>query len=212
MGGTPSRVVEMELTYERLSGTIPSELGDLSSLTNLHLGGNRLSGTIPPELGKLSSLTSLRLDWNKLRGPIPSELGDLSNLTELHIHSNRLTGEIPRSFTNLTNLTDFRFSDNEGLCAPTDEAFRAWLRAVENVVGYACDFAADRAALVKLFDSTDGPNWLRSYKWLSDLPMGQWYGVDTDREGRVVRLYLGENRLSGQIPAEAWATSPTCIG
>ena len=200
--GTPRRVVDISLDYERLPGRIPKELGDLSGLQWLHLDGNELIGPVPNELGNLSSLTSLRLDVNKLRGSIPGEMGDLSKLTELHLDSNRLTGKIPRSFTNLTNLTDFRFSDNEGLCAPTDETFRAWLQAVDNVDGYACDFAADRATLVKLFDSTDGPNWLRSYGWLSDLPMGQWYGVYTDEEGRVTKLYLSENGLSGQIPAE----------
>ena len=224
--GTPRRVVGISLSYERLpgrvpkglgnltglkrvhldgnelGGPVPSELGNLSNLTSLHLDGNELGGPVPSELGNLSSLTSLRLDGNKLRGTIPAQLGGLSNLTELFVDSNRLTGEIPGSFTNLANLTYFRFWGNEGLCTPTDEAFRAWLQAIDYVAGPACDFAADRAVLVKLFDSTDGPNWLRSYGWLSDLPMGEWHGVQTDDEGRVTQLNLSENGLSGQIPAE----------
>ena len=200
--GTPRRVVGIDLVYERLSGRVPEELGELSGLKWLHLNENELIGPVPSELGSLSNLTSLRLDWNRLRGEIPAELGDLSNLTKLYLDSNDLTGEIPGSFTSLTNLTDFRFSGNEGLCTPTDEVFRAWLQAVENVVGPACDFAADRAVLVKLFDSTDGPNWRWSYGWLSDLPMGEWHGVDTDDEGRVIQLDLRENGLSGQIPIE----------
>ncbi len=200
--GAPRRVVGISLDYERLPGTIPKELGDLSSLKWLHLDRNELSGPVPSELGSLSNLTSLRLDSNRLRGAIPAELGSLSNLEKLYLDRNRLTGEIPRSFTNLTNLTDFRFSANEGLCAPTDESFRAWLRAIESVAGSACDFAADRAVLVKFFDSTDGQNWQRNYGWLSDQPMGEWYGVFTDTEGRVTKLYLGENGLSGQLPLE----------
>ena len=200
--GTPRRVVGISLRYERLPGSIPKGLGNLTGLKRLHLGGNQLTGPVPSELGYLSSLTSLHLDGNGLSGSIPAQLGGLSNLTELFVDSNRLTGEIPGSFTNLANLTDFRFWGNEGLCAPTDEAFRAWLQAIDYVDGSACDFAADRAVLVKFFDSTDGPNWRRSYGWLSDLPMGEWHGVETDDEGRVTRLNLWENGLSGQIPAE----------
>ena len=199
---TPRRVVRIDLERERLPGTIPEELGDLSGLEWLHLRGNELSGPVPSELGSLSSLTSLQLDWNRLSGPIPAELGDLSNLTELYLDRNLLTGEIPHSFTNLTNLTDFRFSVNEGLCAPTYEAFREWLGAVEYIVGSACDFAADRAVLVKFFDSADGPNWRRNHGWVSKQPMGEWYGVYTDGEGRVTQLDLRANRLRGQIPAE----------
>ncbi len=202
VGGTPRRVVGIRLDSERLGGRVPKELGDLSGLEWLDLGRNELIGPIPSELGNLSNLTSLQLNGNELRGPIPAELGDLSNLTELYLDINRLTGEIPHSFTNLTDLTDFQFSRNAGLCAPTDETFRAWLQSIKSVDGNACDFAADRAVLVKLFDSTDGPNWLRNHGWLSDQPMGEWYGVDTDQEGRVASLYLSQNGLSGQIPAE----------
>ena len=43
-----------------------------------------------------------------------------------------------------------------------------------------CDSTAeslDRAALVALYNSTDGPNWATSTNWLSDRPLGDWYGV-----------------------------------
>ena len=48
----------------------------------------------------------------------------------------------------------------------------------------------------------DGPNWTNRANWLSDQPIGDWYGVVTDREGRVIRLDLYDNRLSGEIPPE----------
>ncbi len=43
------------------------------------------------------------------------------------------------------------------------------------------------AALVALYESTDGPNWVNNENWLTDAPLGEWYGVDTDRDGRVSR-------------------------
>ena len=60
----------------------------------------------------------------------------------------------------------------------------------------------DRAALIALYEATDGPNWANSENWLTDTPLGEWYGVETDRSGRVVGLRMVENALSGPIPPE----------
>ena len=55
--------------------------------------------------------------------------------------------------------------------------------------------AADRAALVALYEATDGPNWTNNAKWLSEAPLGEWYGITTDSIGRVIELDLQENEL-----------------
>ena len=60
----------------------------------------------------------------------------------------------------------------------------------------------DREALVALFNATGGPNWNSSDNWLSDAPLGEWYGVETDGNGRVAGLDLDDNGLSGEIPPE----------
>ncbi len=61
---------------------------------------------------------------------------------------------------------------------------------------------SDRAALVALYNATDGPNWKNNANWASDRPLGRWYGVTTDGNGRVTRLDLHDNRLTGRIPAQ----------
>ena len=60
----------------------------------------------------------------------------------------------------------------------------------------------DRAALVALYNTTDGLNWTNNMNWLSSQPIGTWYGVTSDSVGRVTHLELHENGLSGQIPPE----------
>ena len=62
--------------------------------------------------------------------------------------------------------------------------------------------ASDRAALIALYHATDGPKWIGNDNWLSDAPLDEWYGVTTDRNGRVIRLDLNVNGLRGTIPAE----------
>ena len=67
--------------------------------------------------------------------------------------------------------------------------------------------STDRDALVALYNATDGPNWANKTNWLSDRPLGEWHGVTTDGGGPVTLLTLGENRLSGEIPAELGSLS-----
>ena len=69
-------------------------------------------------------------------------------------------------------------------------------------VGAQGSVEMDRAALVALYDATDGPNWLNTTNWLTDTPLGEWHGVVTDEGGRVTALILQRNQLSGTIPSQ----------
>ena len=60
----------------------------------------------------------------------------------------------------------------------------------------------DRAALTALYGAAGGPDWSRSGNWLTNAPLGDWYGVTVNDAGRVVSLNLARNNLSGGIPPE----------
>jgi len=73
--------------------------------------------------------------------------------------------------------------------------------------------SGDRAALAALHAATDGPNWADDGNWLTNGPLEEWRGVETDAFGRVARLDLGGRRdgetgewvshgLRGTIPPE----------
>ena len=62
--------------------------------------------------------------------------------------------------------------------------------------------ASDRNALEALYHATGGPDWDRSDRWLTDQPIGLWYGVSVDSAGRVKWLELRDNDLRGPIPPE----------
>ena len=53
-----------------------------------------------------------------------------------------------------------------------------------------------------IYEATNGPNWVNNDNWLTDAPLGEWYGVDTDSDGQVTGLYLAGNHLQGQLPSE----------
>ncbi|MDE0396053.1 MAG: Ig-like domain-containing protein [Gammaproteobacteria bacterium] len=60
----------------------------------------------------------------------------------------------------------------------------------------------DRDILVTLYKEMDGPDWKNAENWLTDAPIGTWYGVETDSRGRVTRLSLSSNGLAGTILPE----------
>ncbi|MDE2929002.1 MAG: M66 family metalloprotease, partial [Acidobacteriota bacterium] len=104
---------ELNLGWNGLTGPIPRELGNLTSLRELNLYSNDLTGPIPSELGRLTSLWHLNLGWNGLTGPIPRELGDLTRLRQLNLSNNGLTGPIPSKIGNLTRLTELGLEEND---------------------------------------------------------------------------------------------------
>jgi Leucine-rich repeat (LRR) protein len=83
----PLSLTALELTFNHLSGTIPSSTGRLTDLYFLDLAGNNLNGTIPSELGSLSKLEILALDVNRLTGTVPASLANLPGLRKSHNHS-----------------------------------------------------------------------------------------------------------------------------
>ena len=189
----------LDLERNSLAGAIPPELGDLHRLRTLNLGVNGISGPIPPELGNLASLETLRLRRNRLTGALPSELSELRNLTTLGVERNRLNGAIPLNLRTLRRLARLHFGENPGLCAPGSAEFVAWLASLEIYVGPLCN-QPDRAGLASLYEAAGGVNWIRSDGWLGDGALEGWYGVTADSLGRVTALDLSSNRLAGRIP------------
>ncbi|XP_015879654.3 MDIS1-interacting receptor like kinase 2-like [Ziziphus jujuba] len=100
------------MSANKLNGSLPSSVGQLTKLTALSLYSNRISGSIPPEIGKLTNLTYLDLDDNNLIGQLPPILGQLTNLSYLYLNSNHLNGSIPLSIGQLVKLDSLFLNGN----------------------------------------------------------------------------------------------------
>ena len=118
--GNLTSLTDLFLGRNQLSGTIPVEIGNLTSLEHLLLGGGQLSGTIPAEIGNLTRLISLGLEINQLSGTIPAELGNLTRLNSLDLSRNQLSGTIPAELGNLTRLFHLSVDTDTGLCLAPD--------------------------------------------------------------------------------------------
>ncbi|GLU13225.1 hypothetical protein SLE2022_298700 [Rubroshorea leprosula] len=134
-----SSLVELDLSSNNLTGTIPNGFGscsflesiDVSSnnltgelpletihqmgnLKHLFLGFNHFYGTLPESLSNLTTLETLDLSSNNLIGSIPVSLcqNPINNLKELYLQNNQLTGSIPASLSNCSQLVSLHLSFN----------------------------------------------------------------------------------------------------
>ena len=221
--GRLTKLTGLWLQGNQLSGSIPPEIGQLTQLTELYLRNNNLSGSIPPEIGQLTQLTLLYLVGNQLSGSIPPEIGQLTQLTGLYLEDNQLSkaetevgrltlrtefrgnrfsGSIPPEMGQLTQLRRLVLGGNDLTGCIPDALWLIVPYDLDELNLHYCGSDGDRAILESFYEATNGDEWGNSTGWLSDKPLGEWAGVTTDRRGRVVRLILSENQLTGSIPPE----------
>ncbi|XP_017217314.1 receptor-like protein EIX2 [Daucus carota subsp. sativus] len=83
----------------------PRFIGSLTKLVHLDFSQNRLSGSIPFQIGNLTYLQYLNLSYNELDGSILKLIGSLDNLRYLDLSSSYfISGYIPHELGNLSKL------------------------------------------------------------------------------------------------------------
>lgn len=96
----------LDLSENRHSGSLTSELKSLTSLRRLQVPGNQnLVGALPTSGGQLTSLEWLHVYGNSLNGTLPTEIGRLTNLQTFQIQLNSFSGTLPRKIGRTTSLT-----------------------------------------------------------------------------------------------------------
>ena len=202
--------------------SLPEDVFDgLTSLETLELTDNwHVPGltSLPEDVfDGLTSLETLNLGIVGLTS-LPSDVfSGLTNLTWLRLSSNGTatpTGltELPTDiFAGLTSLASLDLTFNPLTCLPAIPSSVTYLVLPEGKT--RADYPScsdqsssaspsDRDALVALYNATAGANWTNNTNWLSDRPIGEWYGITTNSSGRVTYISLERNQLSGTIPPE----------
>ncbi|PRQ48718.1 putative non-specific serine/threonine protein kinase [Rosa chinensis] len=125
-----------------LSGPIPSSMGRLHNLQGLFMYDNTLQGYIPDELCQLENLFHLSLGWNQLSGSVPSCLdwssnsligplsgavGNLKAAAYINVSYNQLSGSIPSTVGSLLKLINLSLAHNN-LEGPIPSSFATCLR------------------------------------------------------------------------------------
>ncbi|XP_052181587.1 leucine-rich repeat receptor-like serine/threonine-protein kinase BAM3 [Diospyros lotus] len=112
MGKVPSKLSQLNLSNNRLSGYLPSSIGNFSSLKILLLNGNRFTGDIPSDIGRLKNILKLDMSRNNFSGGIPPDIGNCFLLTYLDLSQNQLSGPIPVQIAQIHILNYLNISWN----------------------------------------------------------------------------------------------------
>ena len=191
------------LLVTNLSGASESVLEEPGEFTDLALGHeNGDFVAYAGEAGAVEELFRYDMATSKVDGVGLGEI--VSDVTGLWLVNQGLPGlTAQHDRVNVTGTgSDATPPDAAGIAAAPDAATR-------NVTFTG----PDRAALEALYRATDGPNWVNSDNWLTDAPLGDWYGVTVNARGRVTRIELGgwwdsdagewvRHGLAGPIPPE----------
>lgn len=133
-----SGLLQLDVSDNRLNGTLPSSFTRSTMMEVLHVSGNEnlvlrrdlpfftgpqwttlamdkvnyAPGTFPTELWSLTNLNILDLSHTHLTGTLPSEIIKLTNLTFLILTGNSLTGTLPSELSELATLQILALSEN----------------------------------------------------------------------------------------------------
>jgi hypothetical protein len=185
-------VVELQLYYNELVGSLPPEIEKLAHLKSLYLDANQLSGPLPPEIGNLTELEVARLGKNQFSGSIPAEIADLKKLIFLELWGNQLSGEIPGELGNLSKLQELRLNSNQ---------FTGSIPSALGNLGNLTRLDLSHNQLSGSIPTELGD--LTNLNWL-DLSFNQLNGsIPTELEEPPVLswLDLSYNQLTGAVPA-----------
>ncbi|XP_062004695.1 probable LRR receptor-like serine/threonine-protein kinase At3g47570 [Rosa rugosa] len=99
------RVVTLNLQAQKLAGSVPPSIGNLTYLTGINLINNNFYGEIPQEMGRLLRLQYLNMSQNSFGAKIPTNISHCTQLTMIDVFSNKLIGPIPDQLSSLLKLT-----------------------------------------------------------------------------------------------------------
>ncbi|MCY3943967.1 MAG: Ig-like domain-containing protein, partial [Gemmatimonadetes bacterium] len=217
VGGLPSSLGTLDslrtvnVAATSLSGLVPTSFEDLE-LESFLVGGTDLC--VPPSLAEWLDSIAQTDDPPECASRVvvdPASLtfeasGDTATLSATVFDAEGevvedaevtwKSGDTRVARVGTTGLVSARASGLTDVTATYDSVTHAAAEVAVRLSG------GDRVALEALYRAMGGDDWKDNTNWMSDEPLGEWYGVDTWRSGRVRYLELQDNNVAGEIPAE----------
>lgn len=130
-------VVGIDLGDNRVSGTLPRHLAQLSEIKTLNIDASRLSGTLPAVLLSLAQMETLLLASNAaLSGTVPHSLDAWASLRELDVAGTRLSGTLSPEVGALGHLQ--RLQLDHVFLSGTLPTELGWLGSARSMFTHSC--------------------------------------------------------------------------
>nr|GEW40086.1 probable LRR receptor-like serine/threonine-protein kinase At2g24230 [Tanacetum cinerariifolium] len=103
----------LNLSNNKFSASLPTNIGNFGSLEKLDLSMNNFSGSLPDVFSSLASLQALNLNRNRFDSVIPLGLVHCHSLTSLDLSMNSFHGYLPKGFdTSFPKLKSLNLGGN----------------------------------------------------------------------------------------------------
>lgn len=206
----------------KLSGNLTA-FDQAPHLTDLFLDHNDIGGTIPPNFLTYSiDAQNILLSFNELTGTIPIQIGFFPAL-DIELEGNQISG-FDQSFCDkskwmLGQVADFKC---DAILCPPGTAAAIYGRAMVDVNkstrnetcvpclsqaaakyygSTTCNLPVNvKTALIALYNSCNGNNWIYKNLWTSTVDYCNWDGIGCNDRKQVVLINLSANNLTGTIP------------
>lgn len=83
------------LSFNKISGTLPTRIGELTNLREFYAYTNEMTGQIPTELGKLAEIEYLVIGKNDFEGEVTLRLHDCCSFRQYLSHFALKTSFVP---------------------------------------------------------------------------------------------------------------------
>ncbi|RCV26070.1 hypothetical protein SETIT_5G215900v2, partial [Setaria italica] len=199
--GNMTSITRLDLSVNNLIGTIPTTFKNLRNLEELRLFGNSINGPVAVLLERLpteNSLQDLTLFENNLSGNLPNQLRHLRNLTTLDLSKNRLSGELPTGISALSKLEELRLGSNNLEGTITENHF-AEMASLNNLV-------LSGNSLSMVFQHGWKPPFKLDIAVLRSCKLGPKFPEWLRSQNSISVLDISNTSIAGLIPHWFWTT------
>jgi len=200
-------VISIDMAGNQISGPFPTDLNDLTSLTQLNFGHNTITGIVPEDMCEkaLSGSSALLISGDEWNCPnqFDSTIGEYATGCCNHVFM--------YAFKYLDYFASAMYGDSEceNLDDDIDKTVCVFMKDESKHAifdtGYPYDFDGDlwkylteRSVLVELYTVNGGDTWNDNSGWLSTSNHCAWYGIVCTLNN-IEDINLSNNHLGGDF-------------
>ncbi|KAK6245040.1 hypothetical protein QUC31_011449 [Theobroma cacao] len=193
------RVVILNLEGQKLVGSIPPSIGNLTFLTGINLVNNTFRGEIPQEIGRLLRLQHLNLTYNSFGGKTPSNLTHCVELATIRLGYNGLIGRIPDQLASLSKLKILELGANN-----LTGTIRTWIGNLSSLYALSLGLNNLQGTIPDELGRLSSLGFFQLYgNYLSGIVPPSIYNISS-----IYYFSVTQNQLQGHLPLDVGITLP----